>query len=225
MRLRSACLRPDDRAHRRIGIGARSQYAHGHGNQHRHRILFFLGNLAGQVVLRDMADFVRNHAGQFRFRLCRQNRSRIDADVAAKHSECIDCIVADGKEIKPARRITAGFNQTTPQAIQVIADFRILDIRRLALSDFIHDALADAALDLRRKIGARRLAQFRQTVCLRKRGRRQRQEQRQKTARTLPKQPGRTRWNAGAGERLHDVMRGGRDAENRFHGSVSMAQK
>jgi hypothetical protein len=38
---------------------------------------------AGHVPLRDMGDFVRQHAGEFALVLGREQQSRVDADVAA----------------------------------------------------------------------------------------------------------------------------------------------
>ena len=97
------------------------------------------------MVLRDVGDFVRNDASEFRFRLRDHDRAGIDADKAAEHGKGIDRIVADGKKIESAGRIGARRDQTPPQLGEVVVDFRVIDVARFALADFLHDRLADAA--------------------------------------------------------------------------------
>ena len=157
-------LRRGDGRRRHRGIGPCCQNADGQGDQRRQGILLFLGDLPRQMVLRDVGDFVRNDAGKLRFRLRHHDRAGIDADKAAEHGKGIDRIVADGKKIEIAGRIGARLDQTPPQLGEVIVDFRIIDVARFTLANFLHDRLTDATFELRRKIGPRRLAQIGQII-------------------------------------------------------------
>ena len=112
------------------------------------------------MVLGHMGYFVCNHPRQFGFRLRRQDSAGIDADKATKHGKGIDRVVTNGKKIEITGRIGAGFDQTPPDPLQVIIDFRIFDVTGLALPDDIHDRFTDLALQLRRKISTCRLTQI-----------------------------------------------------------------
>ena len=90
LRLDSPRLCADHRPGRHRRIRACGENSSRHDDQHRHRILFFLGDLTRHVVLRDMRDFVGDDGGQLGLRLRRQDRPRIDADIAAKHGERVD---------------------------------------------------------------------------------------------------------------------------------------
>ena len=53
---------------------------------------------------------------------------------------------------------------TAAEAIEIVVDFRIVDVSRLMQTDVVHDALSDPAFELRREIGPRRLAEIGQIV-------------------------------------------------------------
>ena len=66
--------------------------------------------------------------------------------------------------MKTPGRIGARLDQAATETIEIVADFGIVNVRRLTLADFVHDLLADTALDLRREFGTCRFAQFRQIL-------------------------------------------------------------
>ena len=103
LRLRSESLRCADRAHRCVGAGAadsaeqdRRQYR---GRRYQARARLRL-DAARNVPLRDVRDFVRQHARELAFILCFEQEPRVDADITAGQCERIDRGVANHEEVE-----------------------------------------------------------------------------------------------------------------------------
>jgi hypothetical protein len=128
-------------------------------SHHGDRALLLPDNLTRQVVLCDMRDLVRKHAGQFGLRLGGEQGSGVHADETTEHRKRVDGVVADKKELAIGSGIRTGGHQTTAKPIEVVGDFGVVNVARLAQADLVENPLADFPFELRRELGTRRLTE------------------------------------------------------------------
>ncbi len=157
--LHHAALRADDAGLRRIGIAACSQDGDRDSGHRRQGVIFLSGHHARQMMLGDVRDLVAQYGCEFRFALCQQDQSRVDADESAGHGEGVDRAIIDHEEFEGFAGLAAVGDQPAAKAVQVIGDLRIVEIL-LAGADLEHALFADLALHLRRDHGLRDVSQI-----------------------------------------------------------------
>jgi hypothetical protein len=79
---------------RSFGVLARRQHRQNHAAQQQRRLLALLRHQAGDVALRDVAEFVRQHRGQLVTAGSHANQAQVHAQVAPRQSKGIDAAVA-----------------------------------------------------------------------------------------------------------------------------------
>jgi len=128
------------------------------------------------MALRHVADLVRHHGGQFRFGLGRHQQAGMDGDEAARQRERVERRVTHGEEeeigVGLAARAGHRAHQRVAEVVQVFEDRVIIEVIVVA-PDVAHDFLAQLALDDRRQILARGVAergQLQVVVLLQRRG-------------------------------------------------------
>ncbi len=118
-------------------------------------------DLADDVVLGHVGDFVRHHARQLGFVAGREDETVIDEHVAARHGERIDLTVLDGKELEAAAAVRALRGELRADAVQVLADLGVLD-QPVLVAQLLGDHGPVLQLLVLRHDGLRRAAQIRQ---------------------------------------------------------------
>ena len=113
------------------------------------------------VFLRHVRDLVRQHRRHLRLALRRKQQARVHPDKSAGHGEGIDGVVLDHEELEVQARVGIHCGEAVPERIDVIRQFRIIEIARVPEPDIPHRRLADASFDLRRQNGSGGVAQFR----------------------------------------------------------------
>ena len=96
-----------------------------------HGLLALGADLAGDVVLRDVRDFVRHDARQLRLGGGRQHQALVQEHEAAGHGEGVDRGVLDDEELEVPPAVGALRGEPLPDRLQVLADLRVLDERVL----------------------------------------------------------------------------------------------
>ena len=104
--------------------------------QHRGRggqcLLALRAQLAGDVVLRDVRDFVRHHARELRLAGGGENQSLVDEDEAAGHGEGVDAVESlMTKNWKSWPAVGALRGQALADGLDVLAHLRVLEQRVL----------------------------------------------------------------------------------------------
>ena len=160
LRLRHHALRGHHRALRDLGPRASQQQRGSKRDQSGNLHLLLRAEHARDVPLRDVRHLVPENRGHFRFALGVRDQAGVHADESARHRERVDRRVAYGEELEVLARAGRDRNQPCTQLVQIVADLRIIEVRRLAAADLAHDAFADLALELRRQDGARPFAQL-----------------------------------------------------------------
>ena len=155
---------------RDLRIGARREYRDRQRGNRRNLRLFLLREHARHVALRYVRHFMRHHAGQFGLALRGQDQARVDADKAAGQRERVDLRIHDQKEIELLARVRARRDELVAQRVQIIGYLGVVRITGIG-ADLAHDALAQPALDLRRKLALRHVAQVGQALAQRQRSR------------------------------------------------------
>jgi hypothetical protein len=156
-------------AHRRIGAaaGLADQRRQDQRRQRQQRILLLLAQHARDVALLHVADLVRQHRGQFRLVLRRDQQLRVHADEAAGQRERIDHRIAHGKEeeigIRLAARAGRERHEVFAEVVQVLDDRVVVEVIGIA-PDVVHDLLAQLALEHGRQVGTRGVAERRHPV-------------------------------------------------------------
>ena len=110
---------------------------------------------AREVVLRDVRDFVREHACELGFGLREQDEPGVDADEPAGQRERVDLRVGHAEELEVLLDVRRRGDEPVPELVQVIVDLGIVDVPA-ACAKLAHDRLAELAFLRRRKIGLRR---------------------------------------------------------------------
>ncbi len=152
----------------RRSAGARREYRQQQrADLDRHGVLL-RGQHARDVTLRDVADFVCDHARQLGLRLGRDDEARMDADEAAGQRERVEHRIAHEEEAEVDRARRADRNQLVAELVQVFGRFRVGQVVRVA-PDLGHDLLAELALQAGRQFFAAGFAQRRQFERLRAR--------------------------------------------------------
>ena len=123
------------------------------------------------MPLRDVADFVRHHAGQFRLGLGRKYEPRVHADKTTGQRKRVQHRIAYRKEYEIERARRADRHQLIPEMVQILGGFGVGQIVGIT-PDLKHDLLAELSFGRRRQLLAAGIAQRRQIYRLRERGRR-----------------------------------------------------
>ena len=154
-------------ADRRVAGRARRQRRQQHRGQRNQRILLLAADHARDVALRHVADLVRQHRGQLRLGLRRQDQRRMHADETARQCEGVDARVAHREKGEIESRLAAHIrprrHQRGAEVVQVFQDWRVVQVIRIA-PDVVHDFLAQLALHQRRQFAAGGVAQGRQAI-------------------------------------------------------------
>jgi hypothetical protein len=125
---------------------------------------------ARDVPLRDMAEFMRQHRGQFVGRGRQRDQAQVHAHVAARQRKGIDAAVAHQERLPGEGAIDLAVDvadlacprhQRVPQRLQVLLQHGVVQEGRVAPT-FAHDLVAQAAFGTDAQIGRGRLAQRRQ---------------------------------------------------------------
>ena len=140
------------RAAREIGPRAPEQHRRGEGGEHGQLHLLLLPEHAGDVTLRHVRNLVREHRSELRLGLRGLQQAGVHADEAAGKRERVDRHVAHAEELEIVPRAGHGLGEARAQRSQVLGKLRVVDELRIA-AHLAHDALAEAALDLRRERG------------------------------------------------------------------------
>jgi hypothetical protein len=101
--------------------------------QRRHgpdAVLVLLGEHPREMLLRDVRDFVAEHRRELRLGLRGQQQTRVHADVAARHRERVDRVVADAEERELGASAGAHRDEAPADRREVVVDLRIVEIRR-----------------------------------------------------------------------------------------------
>ncbi len=112
------------------GIAGTGAGARGDGTEQdeRHQRCVLLGGLerALQMVLRDMPDFVGNHAGQLAFAVGDDDQAGIDHDIATRRRKGVDDrIFCDGKDEVILGLLAAG-DQAIAEVVDVVVQHRVV---------------------------------------------------------------------------------------------------
>ncbi len=140
------------------------QQSQRHRHHRRHTDLLRLEHLARNVALRHVREFMPEHAGQLRLRLRRDDQPGMHPDIPAGHGKGVDIRIIDREKVKTETGVVAHRRQPSTQLIQISFDIGIIEIRRLAPANFMHDLLADFLLGTQRQIVAGSVPQLRQFV-------------------------------------------------------------
>ena len=102
------------------------------------------GDHAREMFLGNVRNFMRHHAGKFRFALRCENKSAIKAHKAAGQCECINGGVLQSKKLEFLVRVSLirSQNQLVAQIGKVARDFRIVHIAAVG-ANFRHDLKAE----------------------------------------------------------------------------------
>ena len=143
----------------------------------RQRVLL-VAQHAGDVPLRDVADFVCEHAGEFGLGLRPQDEPAVYPDEPAWQREGVHHRIADDEELEVLRARRAERNELVAQAVDVFGRLRIGEVIRIA-PDLRHDLLADPAFLRRRQFLGAGLTERRQLdrLCARRQCDRSRQHE------------------------------------------------
>ena len=113
-------------------------------------------------MLGDVGDLVAQYRGEFRFTLSGEDEAGVYAYEPAGQREGVDHRAIDDEEFEFLPGFTAICDQLIAKLIQVIGDFRVIQI--ISVSAYIHHALqADLAFLLRRDSRLRDVAQVGQS--------------------------------------------------------------
>ena len=88
---------------------------------------------------------MREHARELGLVLREQDEAGVDADVAARQREGVDLRVGHREELEVLLGVVRRGHQAVAELVQVVVDFRILQIAALR-ADLADDRLADLAL-------------------------------------------------------------------------------
>ena len=124
----------------------------------QHRVLL-VGDHARHVPLRDVRDFVREHACELRLVLREQDETGVDADVAAGQRKGVDLRVGHREELEVLLGVVRRRHEPVPELVQVVVDLRVLQIAALR-ADLADDRLADLAFLRGRERDLRRVAEI-----------------------------------------------------------------
>ena len=117
---------------------------------------------AGDMVLRDVGDFVAEHRRELRFGLSEKDEPAVDADEAAGKSKSVDRRIGHREELEVERCAGDGGDQPIAKLVQVAADLWIVEIAPAA-ADLAHHALTELAFLDAGKQRLRRIAELRKT--------------------------------------------------------------
>ena len=135
------------------GLACARQRRQDHGRQRHQRVLLLLAQHARDVALRDVADLVRHHRGQFRLGLRRQQQRRVHADEAARQRERVERRdraprrSRNRSRSRRARRAGAS-TRPSPKLFRYSRIGVVVEVIAVA-PDVAHDFLAQLALDQR----------------------------------------------------------------------------
>ena len=117
------------------------------------------------VTLRDVRDFVREHAGKLGFVARREDETEVDADESARQCEGIDGVVAHEEEREALRRIPGGLrDDARAEALDVFGRLGVLDDLAF-VAELAHDLQADVVLIVDRERGGGGAADVGQIVA------------------------------------------------------------
>ena len=116
------------------------------------------------MALRDVRDFVRQYASQFRLALRGEDQPRVHPDIAAGHREGVDARIGDREEGEAETGIVADRDQPVAELVEVGFDIRVIEVGRLTPANLVHDLLADPFLGRQRQLAARHIPQLRQFI-------------------------------------------------------------
>ena len=167
LRLHLERLRASRRARGHLAVRTRREDRQGQGDHRDDRGALPRADAARDVVLRQMGDFMSEHAGNLGFALRRGDEPRIDADIAAQHGERIDGWIAHDEEFNFHPGVGPGRDQAPAEFGHVGREFRIVEKGRIAAQVAIV-GLADSLFQLRRQRGRGLVAEIGQV--LRRRG-------------------------------------------------------
>ena len=153
------------------GCGLRAvacgQDGHGQRCQCGERVVARARDHARIVMLGDVRDFVAQHRGEFRFALCQQDQSGVDADETAGQGEGVDGVVVDGEELERLSRFRAVCHQPSAELVEIVGNLGVVHVA-VAGANLEHALFADLPFHLRRNQFLRYITQIRQSVCKRK---------------------------------------------------------
>ena len=103
------------------------------------------------VPLRDVRDFVRQHAGELRLVARGQHQPVVHADEAAGQREGVDGVVAHEEELEALRGISGGLgDDARAERLQVLGGLRVVEDLAL-VAQLAHDLQADAVFVVERQ--------------------------------------------------------------------------
>ncbi len=118
---------------------------------------------ARDMVLRDVRDFVREHARELGFGLGEQDEPGVDADEAAGQRERVDLRIRHAEELEVLLDVRRRRDEPVSELVQVVVDLGIIDVAA-ARAHLAHDRFAELALLGGREIGLRRVAEIGQAL-------------------------------------------------------------
>ena len=151
------------RAARQLRVGSRRQQRKRHGGERLPCILTLLGHHTRQVALHHVANFVRQHAGQFGLAGRGLDQASVYPDDAAWQGESVDAVVAHDKEGKALLVVRTVRGQAITKILQIIDDLDIVD-HLTAGRNITQDFFTNALLFLRRHHRLRNFAQIGQVI-------------------------------------------------------------
>jgi len=146
-----------------LRVGSCGQQPERHGGIRFPGIILLLRQHARQVTLYDVADFVRQHASQFRFAGGGQYQAGVHTDDAARHGKCVDTFVPYHEKSKVLLIIRAVARQAVAESLQIINNLDVIHYI-VASRDIAQDFLTDALFVLRSQYGLRHFSQVGQAV-------------------------------------------------------------
>lgn len=120
------------------------------------------GDLAGDVVLGDVTDFVRQYGGQFALALRGENQAGVDAHMSAGQGKGVELPGGHGKELEGFPGcVWVGLDQASSKVFQVSIDLRVVE-PLAAGAQALHALCSKRLFHLRADDRSRCFAQFRQ---------------------------------------------------------------
>ncbi len=114
---------------------------------------------ANNMVLGSVGYFMGQHRCKFGFALGNQDQAGVYPDKTARQRKGVDGIVIDGKKFETQARVTTVGSKLVADLIQIIVDFRIVQISSVG-ADFEHALFTDLAFLAWRNGGLRNITQI-----------------------------------------------------------------
>ena len=151
-----------------LRIGAGRQCPQDHGSNHPGPLRALAPHHAGNMPLGDVAEFVRQHRGQFIFAIDDGNQPKMHAKIAPRQGKGIDAAITSKRHIPGKRGFQFGQELTTlagtlqqalPDALHVLPQHRVIDVIRVTV-ERTRNAITQPAFGRHAHFGA--IAQSRQ---------------------------------------------------------------